>query len=74
MLPMSVTADLRMQLTRSRTLWEQDRALQRPGVAMPHALAVKYPRRGATWGWHWVFPADHLSDDPISGIHRRHHL
>lgn len=74
MLPMSVIADLRMQLARSRTLWEQDRALQRPGVAMPHALAVKYPRRGATWGWHWVFPADHLSDDPISGIHRRHHL
>jgi integrase len=41
---------------------------------MPHALAVKYPKRGTTWGWHWVFPAGHLSTDPVSDIRRRHHL
>jgi integron integrase len=74
MLPGSVIPELRLQLARSRALWEQDRALQLPGVSMPHALAVKYPKRGTTWGWHWVFPAGHLSTDPVSDIRRRHHL
>jgi integrase len=54
--------------------WEQDRKLDRPGVEMPDALARKYPSGGASWGWHWVFPADHCSRDPRSGIERRHHL
>ena len=27
-----------------------------------------------SWAWHWVFPQDHLSTDPRSGIRRRHHV
>jgi len=43
-------------------------------VFMPDALDRKYPRAGASWGWFWVFPQDHHSVDPRSGVVRRHHL
>jgi Phage integrase, N-terminal SAM-like domain len=46
---------LREQLTRSRALWAADRAAERAGVALPHALEAKYPRAGQSWTWHWVF-------------------
>jgi integrase len=29
---------------------------------------------GREWGWHYVFPASRLSQDPRSGVTRRHHL
>ncbi len=74
MLPRSLLEPLRMQLARSHILWETDRAAQRPGVYLPHALEAKYPRAGQTWAWHWVFPSPTLSTDPRSGIERRHHL
>ena len=41
---------------------------------MPDALDRKYPRAGASWAWFWVFPQDHHSVDPRSGVVRRHHL
>ena len=74
MLPRSLVTDLHAQMARARAWWEQDRKLGRPGVEMPDALARKYPSGGASWGWHWVFPADHCSRDPRSGTERRHHL
>jgi len=37
---------------------------------LPYALESKYPQLG----WFWVFPSDHESMDPRSGIVRRHHL
>ncbi len=74
MLPQSLVADLQKQLHKSRVLWESDRAAQRPGVYLPHALEAKYPRAGQTWAWHWVFPSPVTSVDPRSGIERRHHL
>jgi integrase len=55
-------------------LWKQDRAAQRAGVYLPHALEAKYPRAGQSWAWHWVFPSTRLSVDPRSGVERRHHL
>lgn len=73
MLPRSLLSDLRQQCARSRVFWEQDRALDRPGVGMPDALARKYPNGGASWSWHWLFAADHCSRDPRSGVVRRHH-
>jgi integrase len=42
-------------------------------VALPYALERKYPNAGRLWGWYWLFPQDHLSTDPRSGIVRRHH-
>ncbi len=41
---------------------------------MPHALDVKYPRVGHSWGWFWMFPSPTLSVDPRSGVQRRHYL
>ena len=42
---------------------------------MPFALDRKYPKAGHSWAWHWVFPADALSQDPRSeGTQRRHHM
>ena len=74
MLPNSLVQPLQAQLARSRAFWEADRAAQRPGVYLPHALEAKYPRAGQTWPWHWVFPSPTLSVDPRSRIERRHHL
>ena len=73
MLPASLVQTLREQLAQSRELWAADRAANVPGVWMPDALARKYPRADSSWAWHWVFPADHLSVDPRTGVRRRHH-
>lgn len=74
MLPRALESALKEQMAASHTLWAADRAAQRPGVYMPHALESKYPRAGQTWAWHWVFASPTLSVDPRSGIERRHHL
>ncbi len=74
MLPRSLAPALQLHLEAVRRLWEADRTADMPGVALPHALEAKYPRAGQTWAWHWVFPSPVLSEDPRSGIRRRHHL
>jgi integrase len=56
-----------------KLLWEQDRAQGVAGVEMPDALAHKYPRAAESWAWHWVFAQSVLSQDPRSGLVRRHH-
>lgn len=65
--------DLRRQLARARVAWAADRAKGLPGVELPSALAIKYPRAGESWGWFWVFPAPGLSRSAF-GVRRRHHL
>jgi integron integrase len=74
MLPQLVVPGLRAQLARSREVWAADHAADKAGVYMPYALERKYPRAGASWPWFWVFPQDHHSADPRSGVVRRHHL
>lgn len=74
MLPQSLTAALREQLAQARLVWAGDVEAGTTGVEMPHALDRKYPRMGASWPWFWVFPQDHHSTDPRSGVVRRHHL
>jgi len=53
---------------------ERDVAEGAGWVELPGALAVKYPRAGAEWGWQWGFPATRPYADPASGERRRHHL
>lgn len=65
---------LRARYKRCRALWQEDRAKSRPGVALPDALARKYPNHGLDWPFFWVFPAAGDSRDPESGIIRRHHV
>jgi integron integrase len=74
MLPAVLEEPLRAQLVYAHGLWQQDRQQNVPGVDMPHALARKYPRASQSWAWHWVFPQDHLSEDPRGAGRRRHHL
>jgi len=72
--PQNVVEPLKKQFAASRIFQDADRRVEAPGVELPFALARKYPRAGAEWGWFWVFPAPGLSIDPRSGIVRRHHL
>jgi integron integrase len=74
MLPLSLIVPLREHIEQSRLLWQEDRTSLRPGVMLPHALERKYPKAGEQLGWFWVFPSDHESTDPRSGIVRRHHI
>lgn len=74
MLPTSVISNLKIQLQRAHTLWSIDRQNTVPGVELPNALNLKYPRASESWAWFWVFPQDKTATCPTSGIHRRHHL
>jgi integron integrase len=43
-------------------------------VALPDALARKYPSAPREWAWQWVFPARRIHVDAATGERRRHHL
>lgn len=72
-LPMALVLPVREQLVAARAVFETDRLHQIPGVEMPFAQDRKHPGASRSWAWHWVFPQDHLSVDPRSGVRRRHH-
>ena len=74
MFPVSLVADMTNHLREVRKVYEGDRAAGIAGVELPHAYGVKNPSAGRSWAWHWVFPRDHLSIDPRSRAHRRHHV
>ena len=74
MLPRSLAPELRTQLMVARATWQGDRDVQRAGVEVPHALELKYPQVGHSWGWFWLFPSPTLAVDPRTGVERRHHL
>jgi integron integrase len=73
MLPGVVVPMLERHLARVRAVHERDRARGGGWVALPGALARKYPEAPVSWGWQWVFPASRrqrLAD----GRGYRHHL
>jgi integrase len=74
MLPDSLVGAISQQLEESRRWFEHDRVHDFPGVELPFALERKRPGAGREWAWHWLFPQDHLSTDPRTGIRRRHHV
>ena len=43
-------------------------------VALPDAIARKYPSAPTEWIWQWVFPATRTYADRETGEIRRHHL
>ena len=43
-------------------------------VELPYALEKKYPKLPRAWHWQYVFPSKQISQDPRTGIRRRHHL
>jgi integron integrase len=74
MLPELLSAPLRGQLDRVRRIHNSDLALGHGAVYLPYALERKYPRAAFEWKWQYVFPSDRLSQDPRTGILRRHHM
>jgi integron integrase len=73
-LPDSLIPLLKEHLQRVKALHEQDLAQGYGAVYLPDALARKYPHADREWGWQYAFPASRLSQDPRSGVTRRHHL
>lgn len=73
-LPQSAAIPLQAHLVRVREIHDQDLADGAGSVALPGALAAKYPNAGREWGWQWVFPASRIHLDQNTGQLRRHHL
>jgi integron integrase len=65
---------LKEHLLKMRRMFEADRAAGVAGVWLPESLSRKYPKAGEEWPWFWVWPDDHPSLDPRSGLSRRHHV
>ena len=74
MLPDSVIPPLQTHLRRVQLQHANDLANGGGSVALPFALAAKYPNAEREWAWQYVFPASQCSVDPRSGMLRRHHL
>jgi len=73
-LPDVCAGALRAQLARARHLHQRDRSEGFGRVALPAALARKYPHAAVEWGWQWIFPASRRLRDAEAGTERRHHL
>src|SRR5580692_3830689 len=74
MLPKSARAELQRQLAWRRQLHEKDVAAGLARVALPDALARKYPRAAQEFGWQFLFASRQRSRDPKTGDIGRHHI
>src|SRR5438477_11196787 len=74
MLPRSVGPELERQVDWRRKLHERDLARGVARVALPDALARKYPRAAQELGWQLLFASRQLSRDPKTGDIGRHHV
>ncbi|MSU58761.1 MAG: integron integrase, partial [Pedosphaera sp.] len=74
MLPQSLEAPLRAQLSRVQRMPEEDLQRGLGRVWLPGGLKVKYQRAEQEWIWQWVFPSKVTSIDPRGGAVRRHHV
>ena len=74
MLPAVVKDPLLAHLGRVPRLHERDLAAGLGRVALPDALARKYPNADQEWGWQWVFPASRICTEPRFGAPQRYHL
>ena len=73
-LPDELIVPLKRRLQATKLIHEKDLADGYGEVALPRALARKYPDAGRQWGWQFVFPSRNRSTDPRSGVVRRHHI
>ncbi|MBW4550785.1 MAG: integron integrase [Aphanocapsa sp. GSE-SYN-MK-11-07L] len=74
LLPLSLIAPLTDHLRGIRRLHQQDLDQGFGSVYLPFALERKYPHADHEWIWQYIFPAERRSQDPRSGVIRRHHL
>ena len=73
-LPDKLVVSLKKQVSRIRTLHQQDCDEGFGEVYLPFALSRKYPNAAREIIWQYVFPASNISKDPRSGKYRRHHI
>jgi integrase len=73
-LPARLVEPLQAHVERVRRQYVADRAGGVGSVALPDALAKKYPSASTEWSWHWIFPAARLYVDERTGERLRHHL
>ena len=73
MFPRSLVEAMTAHLADIRSLYRADRAAGFSGVELPYAYGIKNSAAATSWSWFWVFPQDHLSTDPRSGLRQRHH-
>lgn len=73
-LPNPVSDNLKQHLERTNLQHSRDLENGFGTVYLPNALAKKYRGADLEWAWQYVFPSDHMSTDPRSGIERRHHI
>ncbi|HEY7314883.1 MAG TPA: integron integrase [Gemmataceae bacterium] len=74
MLPLGVRERLAEQVRQRQLLHQRDLARGLGRVALPDALAVKYPSAPTLLEWQFLFASRQLSRDPRSGEPRRHHV
>jgi len=74
MLPRSLQKDLERHLARRQRLHDQDLAARLARVALPDALARKYPKAARELGWQFLFASRQRSRDPKTGDIGRHHV
>lgn len=74
MLPQVLFPSMTEQIERVEFLFKRDQELGCGPVSLPYALGKKYPNAGREIGWQFVFPSSRLSEDPRTGIIRRHHI
>ncbi|MBV5260011.1 integron integrase [Synechococcus moorigangaii CMS01] len=73
-LPNTMQVALKGHLEAVRRVHQQDLDWGYGSVYLPYALAKKYPNADRSWIWQYIFPSYALSQDPRSGVTRRHHL
>jgi integron integrase len=74
LLPEAMVDPLRSHLLAVRQQHQADLAAGAGYVALPEALAVKYPNASRQWPWQWLFPATRTYVHEASRERRRHHL
>jgi integron integrase len=74
MLPQKIQPDLRAHLEEVKRRHQRDVSSGDGRVFLPEALSAKYPNADREWGWQYVFPSEYVSQDPRSGVVRRHHV
>ncbi len=73
-LSVNLLPELALQLEKARLIHQNDLKKGYGEVALPYALARKYPNAGKEWSWQYVFPAKNLGIDPLDSQTRRHHV
>jgi integrase len=73
-LPAALVERLSSHLSEVKRQHDDDLVVGAGFVALPDALALKYPNAPREWIWQWLFPATRFYKHAESGEIRRHHL